>query len=224
MSHAFDARFSPTELGLAEICHRLDPCLHEANLDFDGEITRLCSREGVPTVMSLATQSVASLRDVAQHAHSWWGVSLYCISQSLAKNLGRTDSIEVYLRVFKAATSGFMLIYNENAGAFRARRKSDALTNDLIALLLLISATLKINFAIYREDDGEAKSPELTELEHLLAEQVKASHPLTWLAVVNSDVMSFARARELAGPWREHVSLSTRGYVVLRFLANDFRP
>lgn len=59
---------------------------------------------------------------------------------------------------------------------------------------------------------------------HLLAEQVKAPHPLTWLAVVNADVMSVARARELAGPWKDRVSLSTRGYVVLRFLANDFGP
>ena len=61
MSYAFDARFSATELELAEIMHRLEPCLHEARVDFDREIMRLSARDGAPTVTSMATQPVTGI-------------------------------------------------------------------------------------------------------------------------------------------------------------------
>lgn len=221
MSHAFDARFSPTSLDLAETLRRLGPCLHESGIDFDGEIMRLHSRGGTPTVMSTATQPVSSLGDVAKHAGSWWGVSLYCLSGRLAEALGRTDSIEVYLRIFQAANAGRMLVYNENSRAFSARAGSDELTRDLAALLVCTSAALDLALSIYAEEDGEATVPQLTELERRLAEQAASPRALGWLAVVASSSMSLARARDLAGPWADRVRLSILDYVVLPFLAGD---
>jgi hypothetical protein len=88
-------------MGLEEILRGLEPCLAESGIDFDGEIMRLHNRAGVPTALSLETGRVSTLLDVTQCARPWWGVSLYCISRPLAEALGRTDAMEVYLRVLK---------------------------------------------------------------------------------------------------------------------------
>ncbi len=221
MSHAFDGRFSATELELSEIMLRLEPSLHEARIDFDGEIMRLSSRDGVPTVTSMATQPVADLREAAERARSWWGVSLYALSRPLAEVLGRSDSIEVYLRIFRAPSGGRMLVYNENSGAFGARADSDELTGDLAALLVRVCDALEIELAIYAEEDGEANLPQRSELDRRLEEQAKSPRALAWLAVVASRSMSLARARALAGPWSDRVRLSTSDYVVLPFLAGE---
>lgn len=218
MSHAFDARFSPTRLELREILARLEPCLYEAKIDFDGEIMRLHSRDGAPTVLSMATVSVPTLGDVASAAQSWWGVSLYCLSRPLADALGRTDAIEVYVRIFKAA-AGWMLVYNEASGAFRARVESDALTNDLGSLLVRVCAALELEVASYAEEDGDARIPTREEIEQHLLEQSESRRALGWLAVVAERSLSLARAQELAGPWADRLRLSILGYVVLPFIA-----
>lgn len=221
MSYAFDARFSPTELDLAEILHRLEPCLYDSGITFDGEIIRLHSRDGVPTALSMATQSAATFDDVVREAKSWWGVSLYCVSRPLAEVLGRTDSIEVYLRIFQTSKAKRMLVYNENAGAFRARVDTEELARDLVALVGRISAALELELAIYAEEDGEATAPAITELERRLGEQAKSQRALAWLAVVAGDSMGLSKARELAGPWGSEVRLSTSNYVVLPFLSGE---
>ena len=219
MSHAFDARFPVTDLELGELLARLEGCLHASQVDFDGEVMRLNSRGGVPTVLSMATERVESLREVAEEARSWWGVSLYGISRPLAEALGRTDSIEVYLRIFKTPSGGRMLVYNESSGAFQARADSDELTGDLTALLVRISSTLELELCIYAEEDGEAEVPRIAELERRLHEQAAAPRALGWFAVVASRSLSLASARTLAGPWADRIRLSTADYVVLPFLA-----
>jgi hypothetical protein len=217
MSHAFDACFSPTELELAEILDRLEACLDEARIDFDGEVARLHSRDGVPTVLSMSTDSVASLGQVAKLAKSWWGVSLYCVSRPLAEVLGKSDAIEVYLRIFKVK-AGRMIVYNEASGAFRTRAASDSMTNDLASLLVGICSALKCELVIYAEEAGDARIPDLAEIEQHILAQSRSQQALGWLAVIEERSLSFAKARELAGPWADQVRLSILGYVVFPFL------
>lgn len=218
MSHAYDARFSPTELELAEILSRLELCLDEARIDFDGEVGRLHSRDGVPTVLSMTTDAVATLGDVAKLAKSWWGVGLYCLSRPLAEVLGKSDAIEVYLSIFKVKV-GRMIVYNEASGAFRVRATSDSMTSDLASLLVHICSALGSELAIYAEEDGDARIPDLAEIERRIWAQSRSTQALGWFAVVKERSLGVVRARELAGPWADRIRLSVLGYVVLPFLA-----
>ncbi len=221
MSYAFEARFSPTEFGLSELLLRLDSCMLDSGLEFEGEIARLHSRGGAPLVTNLDTQHSTSVPSVAEQAQSWWGVSLFCVSHALADVLGRSDSIEVYLRIFKAPTSGYLLVYNESDGAFRVCMESDELTRNLAALLIRICSALRIQLAIYSEEEATVDIPNLAELERRLTQQALSPRALAWLAVISIHSMNLAQVRELAGPWKDRVLLSTADYVVLPFLAGN---
>jgi hypothetical protein len=221
MSFAFDARFQPTKLDFAEVVRRLEVVLSDSGIDYDGEVMRLYPREGVPTAISLESETVPVLADVAKHASSWWGVSLYCISRPLADALGRTDSMEVYLRLFTAPGGGLMVVYNENSGAFRARRDSEFLLADLASFLVRTAKALEVDLVIFAEEDDQAAPPQVSELRDLLERQARSERALGVLAIVAKDAMSFEEARSLAGAWAPNLRLTTDGFVVVPFLGGE---
>ncbi|PRP89902.1 hypothetical protein ENSA5_70090 [Enhygromyxa salina] len=223
MSFSFDARFQPTSLDFAEVLRQLEFILPASGIDYDGEIARLHSRSGVPTVTSLQSESVPTLADIATYASSWWGVGLYCISRPLAEALGRTDSMEVYINIFKARGGGLMVEYNENSGAFRARRDSTALSANLIAFLTRTASALEVDRVIYSEEVEHAAPPELSVLIALLEQQAQSDRALETLAIVSKNVMSLEKAQQLAGAWAPSLRLTIDGFVVAPFLGGE-RP
>jgi hypothetical protein len=221
MSHAYEARFAGVDQDLSAIIAGLEPCLEKVGLVFDGEVTQLQSQGGLAVVASMESKRVTQLTDIPRLANRWWGVSLFCISTPLADALGRTDAIEVYLRIVKVAEARRVIVYNEASAAFHARAELESLSQQLTSTLVAICSAVGSELAIYMEEDPELSEPSLDELRQRLVRQGQASEALAFHAVVKSEVLSLADARELVGPWAEHLRLSTNGYVVLPFLSNQ---
>lgn len=221
MSFSFDARFPVCKLSLPEVIQRLDTIFADSDILYDGQIVRLHSRGGVPTVMSLESDGVENLADVAEHAAGWWGVSLYCISSPLARALGRTDAMEVYVRLFKAPDGGVQVEYNESSAAFRARRESSDLASDLIAFLARFAEALEVDFVIYGEEGDTVVPPRAPEINQVLQQQAQSRRAVERLLIVSQNIISLDDARRLAGSWARNVGLMTSGFVVANFLAGE---
>lgn len=221
MSHAYDARFAPVSLDLADVMDRLERALPQTQLSFDGEAVALRSQGGLAIVAEMNTHSAANLAEVARVARRWWGVSLYCTSESLAEELGRSEAMEVYLRAVKWDPEQRLVIYNESSSAFRARAESDKLTRKLAATLVTLCAALGSPLAVYAEEDPDLGEPTLAEVIQRLTTQAEAAAPSGWLAVARIDQLALEQARDLAAGWRDRVGLAPKGYVVLPFLSDS---
>ena len=219
MSHAFDARFAPVALSREEILRRLDPVLADARIVFDGEVSRLQSRNGNPHAGQLASVSPPTLEAVFEGSRRWWGVGLACASTRLAEELGRTEAMEVYLSVFPNDEGEQILVYNEASSAFHARRESRELQADLLALLVRLLTALGSEMVVFAEETDPTLPASVAEIEERLTHQASSPEPLGWLALIANTRMSFDQARANAGPWAAKVRLATAGYVVLPFLS-----
>lgn len=114
-----------------------------------------CSKVGLGLTPTGPSRQMCNLLHATTTLTLTGGVSWACTSKALMDALGRTDSIEVYFRLFKHA-GGFALSYDETNTACEARAESEDLTADLIALLVSICSGLQMDFAVYEEerDDG----------------------------------------------------------------------
>lgn len=221
MSYSFEARISPTSLSFAETLEHLDECFLATGLEFTGEVTRLHSRSGVPTVKSFSPHEVSTVGEVAEAAKKWWGVSMLCNSASLREELGRNTAIEVDVAVFPGPGDVHLVTYTEPKGAFWARVRAPALETSLGGMLAAMCAELEATCAIYAEESEEETLviPDVDEVRQRLASAASMDRAPGFLAVVSQDELGFEEARELAVGRSELVRVSTGGYVVIPFLS-----
>jgi hypothetical protein len=218
MSYSFEARFSPSKLSFEEILVRLERALEESRVLFEQRVYRLHSDGGVPTVNSIEPVEAETLKDVGSLARRWWGVSLHCVSEPLYEVLGRSEAMEVFLRVFKRHDE-HLVSYVESSSAFKARQENQDLTRDLIALLAGICSAVEADISIYDEElDDELRVPTLDEVNTRLTALASSSAPPMWCMVVNGKCMDYPTARLRAGRLSQEVKLASSGYVVFPFL------
>jgi len=222
MSYSFEARFSPAGVPLSEALGPLEKALADSRIHFEGQIMRLESHEGMPTAMSADIVQVEDLADVARVARKWWGVGLFCVSESLMKALGKTDAVEVTFNLFRSASGGTSVTYSEPKGAKAARQDSEDLANDLQAMLVRVCAALQVEIAIYAEEADEGlQVPDLQEVRESVERAAAASALPGMCLVVATRLMTLEAARALAGPLAARVRLATAGYLVFSFLSGD---
>ncbi len=143
MSHSYDAILSPTELDLSGVLEVVDEILAASAIGFTGEVYRLHSSNGTPSVTTADPIDAPDIEDIAQVAARWWGVSL----------CGWWEGIgEVYIRLFKSDNAGFHVVYNESGSAFRSRLRDPDLADALLRFLLRLAGRLGSSICIYDQE------------------------------------------------------------------------
>lgn len=224
MSYSFEARFSPLGVDYSDVFKQLGATLPQLGISYCGEIVELKSHFGAPTIASLNRVLVDKVQSIAEVAKDWWGVSFLGVSRKLLETLGRTDSVEVYLEVFRTPRSlQRMLIYRESSTACFTRASSEQLSQDLSTILVQLCVALSADLVIYEEEmnDDEFSVPSVEEVCSKL-DTIHAStlSPATFMAV-SRKLMSYADAKARAGRrWAHRIRETTSGYVVFPFLSN----
>lgn len=222
MSYAYEAYLSPIDLPFGDLLDRLNNVFMETGIQFGEQVFKLVSRDGMPMVSDLAGVSVGSMSDIKTLAEKWWGVSLYCVSTSIADALGRSDAMEVYFNVFKQSPGRYRLVYNESSAAFRARSESASLTGDLIGCLTCLCKAMNADFAIYEEElEGPPSLQDRQSFVQRVSEFTSATRKLPWLGVASQQQIGLDEAKALSSSETGEIRLSTMGFVVFQCLATS---
>lgn len=222
MSHSFHARFSTTKLSLKQICSQLPDLLDRASLRYGGQLTRLQGEKGWPSIDITAAfpMSVPDLDQVFEVMKDWWGGSLYCISDSVAKRLGRGDWMEMSIQIFKAAGGKWTLNYVEKSAVFELRREDPDYATGLYQLQSGICKALAIDLSLYREEDYDVLPvPTLHEIEQQV-EVTTSERYMDMSAVVSLKLMDIARAQQLVGPYADRIRAIVDGFLLFPLLGD----
>lgn len=135
----------------------------------------------------------------------------------LYDGLGKTDGIEVYLRVFRVSDDHISVIYNEASRAADYRIKDEDTARNLTAIQLAICEAGNFELSIY--DEQNFKRPPIPTPRVEVTIKRIADEPARGdcSAVVSTEVLELGRARKLAGPRAGELE-STKGYIVFPFL------
>jgi hypothetical protein len=221
MSFDFVARFDTTRLPLPEILARLDTVL-TANDIRPVAVSSVASHEGTPTVdvVRRASIDVTDLASVPAEVHNWWGINVYCVSDRIAEELGRSTSMEVDFVIFPTPNREHTLTYRESSRVCRMRSKDTDAANQLVELQLGLCTALDLKLSAYDEESSDLEQTPLLTLdifERWLAKSVERGGAIS--ALCSLVLMSQARASEVAGRRRDDVRMSSSGYFLFPFLS-----
>jgi hypothetical protein len=219
MSYSFEARFSTSPLDIAPLLERLDASLAACGLQYTGAMMQLVNQGGWPTIGGLDFGQADSFPAATRLLASWWGVSFEFISKALHEGLGRTDAIEVYIRVFRAPDGRWTVSYDELSRATDFRIADDDAAQDLTALQLALCEAGGFDLSVYDEQSFNRQPiPHLRDVE--VAVKRIANDPALgdFSAVVSAKLIDHARARKIAGPRADEVKVALNGYIVFPFL------
>lgn len=228
MSYSYIARFGASARPLEQLLAGLDRVCADHRFVFQKRATPMINEGGWPTVdlsrpiideETLTSLGVASLGEVAKAAREWWGVSLYCVSQSLAQRLGRSDAMEVDFVLFRAGSGKWGLHYIEASRAQQLRLEESDAAAELYALQLALCDELGFQLSIYEDDEPAGGAvPDLKDLKNRLHRCAKGQ--LGCSMVISKDLMDLAAATKEANGLANRVRLTTQGYVLFPFLAH----
>ena len=155
MPHSYDAVLSPTSLPLAQAIDAVDQTFDASEITFSGELYRLNNSNGTPSVAAAEPTPVADIDEISGMAARWWGGSL---------GGWWKDAGEIYVRLFKSQSSGWNVVYNETATAYRSRVRDPEKADNLCRFLLQLCGGLGSSICIYDQEsvDGfHEATPEL---------------------------------------------------------------
>ena len=219
MSVSFEARFATTRLPLAALLERLDAALPDCGLRFHGAMMQLHSHNGWPTIGGLEFGHVDSIAEAAKVGESWWGLGFELVSEVLLEGIGRSDAVEVYLRVFRSPEGPWTMSYLESDTATDHRIASEDAAKNLTALQLAICAAGRFELSMYDEQNHDRDPvPTLRSVEVAIKGVAADPKAGDLAAVVSTKVLDHAKARRLAGARADDVKVSTNGYVVFPLL------
>src|SRR5690242_18304629 len=176
MSYSFQARFDITQLTLPQMLNKLPGLLDELGIRFQNTVSRLIEYKRWPTIdaSSFEPVQVQGLDEAGRVAAQWWGVGLYCVSQPLAKRLGRGDWMEVDFQFFRAPNKRWTMTYRELKTAYQHRIEVEDAAQELYELQLRLCSALGFRFSVYDEEDYDIPPiPTLKEVEHRIERYVR---------------------------------------------------